>query len=54
MEDKLLLTIATLMDSVRAMQRGDTLRAQQKLAEADATLMEAADQREKERIAALF
>lgn len=54
MEDKLLLTIATLMDSVRAMQLGDMMRAKEKLAEADTTLMEAADQREKERVVALF
>ena len=54
MDDKLLLTIAALMDSIRAMQRGDSLRAEQKLAEADTTIMEAADQREKERLISLF
>ena len=53
-DDKILITIASLMDCIRAMQRGDELRAKEKLAEADASLMQAADQRQRERLVALF
>jgi uncharacterized membrane protein (DUF106 family) len=52
--DKLLYTVAALMDAVRAMQRQNDIRAMEKLEEAERLLMQAAKELPKERIAALF